>query len=138
MTWRFARSMRYQMKMQHISLRHWESYVLFVPRKDSRAIPALSKEDVDFLNVQGKPDVWNASAGGLNILRTKLLATRILTSGLFKDEERFLPALFATADGASTVNDNGEDMMKRVLASVNLEDDTHSLAPLFKLYFGPG
>lgn len=112
---------------------YFAKLMLFAPQK--KVGPGLSKSDVEFLNVQGKPDVWNQSAGGLNVLRTKVLAMKLLSSGLFNDRERFLPALFASADTASTLSDSGEDLLKRVLPSVDLEDDS-ILDSLFNVYFG--
>ena len=61
--------------------------------------PGLSKDDFYFLQMYGKKDVWKpASTGGLNLVETKVLACKFLASGAFLDSERFLPALFASAD----------------------------------------
>lgn len=111
-------------------------FILFAPQKGTATTgPGLATSDYSFLTLQGKDDVWNAAAGGLNLLRTKTLAARLLASGLFKDSERFLPALFASADPASTVSDVGDDMMKRVLPAMDLEDSS-LIRQLFDLYFG--
>ena len=110
--------------------------ILFTPQKgENPRCPGLTQEDYAFLTVQGKPDVWNPAGGGLNLLRTKILAAKLLASGLFNDNERFQPALFASADSASTVSDVGDDMMKRVLPSIDLEEE-HLIKQLYDLYFG--
>ncbi|QIX00250.1 hypothetical protein AMS68_005767 [Peltaster fructicola] len=109
--------------------------VLYTPQRTT--CPGLSRDDCAFFSVQDKPDVWSPSNGGLNILRTKILAVRLLASGLFKDSERFLPALYASADSASTVSDLGDDLMKRTLPTIDLED-TAVLDTLFASYFGQG
>lgn len=113
-------------------------FILFSPQKAGTSLcPGLTPDDYSFVTVQGKPDAWNPSQGGLNLLRTKALAARLLASGLFNEHERFLPALFATADTASTVSDVGDDMMKRSRPAIDLEDEA-LVQKLFTLYFGDG
>lgn len=97
--------------------------------------PGLTADDYSFLMLQGKDDVFVPAKGGLNLLRTKMFAAKFLTSGLFTDEERFLPALFASADPASTISDVGDDSLKRALPSIDLEDD-FLIKRLYDLYFG--
>lgn len=110
--------------------------LLFTPQKGTNpTCPGLTPEEYGFLSLQGKEDVWNPAAGGLNLLRTKILAAKLLATGLFNDEERFLPALFASADPASNIDDVGDDMMKRALPSTDLEEET-LIARLYDLYFG--
>ena len=110
--------------------------LLFTPVKGEHPnCPGLTQEDHAFINLQDKGDVWNPAAGGLNLLRTKVFAAKLLASGLFTDNERFLPALFASADTASTISDVGADMIKRALPSVDLEDEDH-VKRFFDLYFG--
>ena len=111
-------------------------FLLFTPQKTtSQTCPGLTPEEYTFFTVQGKPGVWDHAQGGMNLLRTKVLAAKLLASGLFKDEERFLPALFASADTASTISDVGDDMMKRTLPATDLEDEK-LVHDLFTLYFG--
>jgi len=113
-------------------------FILFTPQKGTKTTcPGLTPDDCTFIDLQGKEDLWNPAAGGLNLLRTKALAARLLASGLFNDRERFLPALIASADAASTISDVGDDMMKRVLPATDLEDES-LLTQLFKMYFGEG
>ena len=110
--------------------------LLFTPQKGTTpSCPGLTTDDYTFLTLQGQPDVWNPAAGGLNLLRTKVLAAKLLASGLFNDGERFVPALFASADPASSISDVGDDMLKRALPATDLEDD-HLLKNFFDLYFG--
>ena len=85
--------------------------------------------------MQNKDDLWTPSAGGLNLIRTKTLAARLLSSGLFNDHERFLPALYASADSASTISDVGDDILKRVMPVTDLEDE-QLVRTFFSMYFG--
>jgi len=111
-------------------------FLLFVPQKGTaQACPALTKEDYAFFTLQGKPEIWDPSTGGLNLSRTKISMAKLMASGLFTDKERFLPALFASADPASTISDVGDDMMKRALPAIDLEDDT-LIKHLLDLYIG--
>ncbi|KAK3116574.1 proteasome component M29 [Teratosphaeriaceae sp. CCFEE 6253] len=111
-------------------------FILFTPQKGTTTTcPGLTAEDYAFVSLQGKENLWNAPAGGLNLLRTKALAARLLSSGLFNDSERFLPALFASADPASPISDVGDDMLKRALPATDL-DSEDLVTQLFKLYFG--
>lgn len=113
-------------------------FILFVPQKgQSVSCPGLSVEEYSFFKQQGKEGVWDPAAGGLNLQRTKTLAARLLASGLFNDKERFLPALFASADPVSSISDVGDDMLKRALPATDLEDEL-LVKNLFDLYFGEG
>ncbi|KAI4699729.1 hypothetical protein J4E81_004757 [Alternaria sp. BMP 2799] len=98
--------------------------------------PGLSVEDYKFLTLQGKPDAWDpTSDAGLNLTETKALVTRFMASGLFKEDEKFLPALFASADTNSRISEVGEDTLKRVMLSKDLEQP-EVVESLFELYFG--
>lgn len=98
--------------------------------------PGLSIEDYKFLTLQGKPDAWDPSAdAGLNLTEAKALVTRFLASGMFSEEEKFLPALFASADTNSRISDVGEDTLKRVSVSKDFEDPK-LVKTLLTLYFG--
>ena len=110
--------------------------LLFFPQKnDNTTCPGLTEYEYSFLMLHGKEDIWSPAPGGLNLLRTKILAAKFLASGLFNDNERFLPALYASADAASTISDVGDDMMKRALPATDLEDEV-LIKRLYDLYFG--
>lgn len=114
-------------------------FLLFTPQKNSNAsttCPGLTSDEYSFFIVQGR-DEWTPAAGGLNLLQTKALTARLLASGLFDDGERFLPALFASADPASSISDVGDDMLKRALPATDLEDE-NLIKSLYDLYFGHG
>ncbi|KAF2206430.1 hypothetical protein CERZMDRAFT_53141 [Cercospora zeae-maydis SCOH1-5] len=119
---------------------HLGKLILFTPQKTAAnslaTCPGLTIEDYAFLNVNGK-DEWNPSAGGLNLLQTKTLASKLLASGLFNDTDRFLPALFASADPASSISDVADDILKRALPATDLEDES-LINTLYDLYFGKG
>jgi len=98
--------------------------------------PGLSSEEYNFLTLQGRPDAWEpGSDAGLNLTEAKALVARFVASGLFNDNERFLPALFASADTNSRISEVGEDTFKRVLLSMDLEQSS-VIETLFELYFG--
>lgn len=85
--------------------------------------PGLSVEDYQFLTQQGKAEVWDPTKeSGLNLTETKVTVAKLLASGIFKDEERFLPAVFASADTNSRIAETGDDILKRATQSINLED----------------
>lgn len=97
----------------------------------------LSTEDYDFLHMYGK-DPWIPSQpGGVNIIETKVAAAKFLASGAFLDAERFLPALYASADPNSRIADIGDDVLKRAIPAVSLEDGD-LVARLFEVYLGRG
>lgn len=98
--------------------------------------PGLSAQEYNFLTLQGKPDAWDPSAdAGLNLTESKALVTRFLASGMFSDDEKFLPALFASADTNSRIYEVGDDVLKRVILSKDLED-RKLVETLLELYFG--
>lgn len=104
--------------------------------ESSARCPGLSAEEYKFLTLQGKPDAWDPSAdAGLNLTEAKALVTRLLASGMFTDDEKFLPALFASADTNSRIYEVGEDVLKRVALSKDLEDAS-LVETLLNLYFG--
>jgi proteasome component ECM29 len=102
----------------------------------STRCPGLSVEEYKFLTLQGKPDAWDPSAdAGLNLTEAKALVTRFLASGMFIEEEKFLPALYASADTNSRISEVGEDVLKRVIQAKDVED-RGLVQTLFGLYFG--
>lgn len=114
--------------------KHMGKLFLFTPQKGTSPMcPGLTAEEYQFLILNGKECVWNPAAGGLNLLRTKVLAARLLASGIFTEKERFLPALFASADPSSSISDVADDIMKRCISSVDLEDQSliHELHSLY-------
>lgn len=103
---------------------------------DAAARPGLSARDYRILTVQGKQDAWNTAAGsGLSLTETKIKAMRFAASGAFTDDERFFPALFASADSNSRLSELGEDVLKRAVASIDLEDAA-VVDQLYTIYLG--
>ncbi|KAL8857082.1 MAG: hypothetical protein Q9178_006374 [Gyalolechia marmorata] len=110
--------------------------ILFSPNPPSKRLPGLTTEECSFLQLYDKNDTWLPGIdGGMNIVDTKVVAVRFLASGAFTDTERFLPAFFASSDTNSRLSDIGDDMMKRAISAVSLEDDL-VLAQLFRIYLG--
>ncbi|EDU41831.1 major component of the proteasome [Pyrenophora tritici-repentis] len=98
--------------------------------------PGLSPDDYKFLTLQGKPDAWDPTAdAGLSLTESKALVARFVASGLFNQDEKFLPALFASADTNSRISEVGEDTLKRVMLSKDLEQ-SEAVEALLGLYFG--
>jgi proteasome component ECM29 len=98
--------------------------------------PGLSVEEYKFVTQQGRPDAWDPSSdAGLNLVESKALVVRFLASGMFNDDEKFFPALFATADTNSRISEVGENTLKRVMLSQDLED-ANLVETLLELYFG--
>ncbi|KAK8197641.1 proteasome stabiliser-domain-containing protein [Phyllosticta capitalensis] len=98
--------------------------------------PGISSEEYQFLSLQGSPGVWDPSAeGGMNLAEAKVMASKFLASGLFTDEERFFPAVYASADSNSRISDIGDDMLKRTLPNTDLEDPA-IVRQLYAIYFG--
>ena len=98
--------------------------------------PGLSKEDCSFLQLYGKKETWTpGTEGGLSLVETKVVASRFLASGAFLDTERFLPALFASADPNSRISDIGDDILKRATSAVSLEDAA-LVKQLYEIYLG--
>ena len=111
--------------------------ILFVkPQAGIKRCPGLSEEDCKFLQLYGKDDVWMSSAsGGLNLVETKIAAAKFLMSGAFVDLERFIPALFTSADSNSRISEIGDDILKRTSPNVSLED-RDLVIRLFSIYLG--
>lgn len=116
--------------------------LLSVVRQDTTAAgssprsPGLSAEEYKFLTLYGNPEAWDPSKNsGLNLMETKALVMRLLASGMFNDEEKFMPALFASADTNSRVSEVGDDILKRVMLGKDLEDPK-LVVGLLELYFG--
>ena len=110
--------------------------VLFVPSQSRQRLPGLDAEAYSFLQLYDRKDTWQPGvAGGLALVETKVVAIKFLASGAFTDTERFFPALFASSDPNSRLSDIGDDMMKRAVSAVSLEDDK-ILNQLFQIYLG--
>ncbi|KAG9230448.1 proteasome stabiliser-domain-containing protein [Amylocarpus encephaloides] len=95
--------------------------------------PGLSVQEYEFLTLNGKQETWDSAAEeGLNLTQTKLGVLVFLASGAFTDDERFLPALFASGDTNSRISGAGEDMLKRSTMSL---EDPEMIGGLLKTYF---
>ncbi|MCJ1471847.1 proteasome component M29 [Lambiella insularis] len=108
----------------------------------SKGCPALTAEDCDFLQLYGKNELWtsgapSSSSNGMNLTEAKIVSAKFLSSGAFVETERFLPALFASADSNSRLADIGDDMLKRATPAISL-DDRVLLQKLLTIYLGTG
>ncbi|KAL9007007.1 MAG: hypothetical protein Q9188_000295 [Gyalolechia gomerana] len=110
--------------------------ILFAPHLSDKRLPGLDAEEYSFLQLYDRKDTWQpGEAGGMNLVETKVVAVKFLASGAFTDTERFLPALFASSDPNSRLADIGDDILKRAILAVSLEDE-EVLNQLFRLYLG--
>ena len=110
--------------------------LLTVKMRDPAQLPALSKEDAQFLNLYGKETTWEMDTGdGISLPSTKYIAARFLASGAFVDSERYLPALIMSVDPNYKISEIGEDILKRAVSAISLEDET-ILKSLLTLYLG--
>lgn len=95
----------------------------------------ISAAEFDFLTLGGKKETFSPFSVLADIKKAVL---KFLASGAFTDRERFFPCLVATSDTNSVVAEPAEDVFKRALPSVSL-DDEGVVTELYKLYFGdPG
>ncbi|KAK6586494.1 hypothetical protein PZA11_001551 [Diplocarpon coronariae] len=95
--------------------------------------PGLSVAEYEFLTLNGKLETWDSSFDeGLNLSQTKITALAFLSSGAFTDDERFLPALFASGDSNSRISSVGDDLLKR--STISLED-SDTIGELLQTYF---
>jgi proteasome component ECM29 len=95
--------------------------------------PGLTVQEYEFLTLNGKQEAWDpVSDEGLNLTQTKIVVLAFLSSGAFTDEERFLPALFASGDANSRISSIAEDLLKR--STISLEDPDR-ISNLLEVYF---
>lgn len=104
------------------------------PVKDNQC-PGLNNGDVEFLNLFGKKGVWDPGRNGLNLTETKVRALKFIASGAFIDLQRFQPALLASADYNSRISEIADDILKRTLPAISLEDKA-LVKSLLELYLG--
>ena len=111
--------------------------ILFGLRKaGATRCPGLTTEDCRFLQLYGKKETWTPNVlGGLSLVETKVVAAKFLASGAFLDTERFLPALFASADPNSRLSDIGDDILKRATSAISFEDPV-IVQQLYEIYLG--
>ena len=94
--------------------------------------PGISEAEFDFLTLGGKKETFSPFAVLTDIKKAVL---KFLASGAFADHERLFPSLVAASDTNSAVAGPAEDVFKRSLPSVSL-DDGEIVRELYQLYFG--
>ncbi|PWW76166.1 ARM repeat-containing protein [Tuber magnatum] len=94
--------------------------------------PGISAAEFDFLTLGGKQETFSPFAALTDIKKAML---KFLASGAFTDRERFFPCLVGASDTNSAVAEPAEDVFKRSLPSVSL-DDEGIVRELYQLYFG--
>ncbi|KAH7364484.1 proteasome stabiliser-domain-containing protein [Rhexocercosporidium sp. MPI-PUGE-AT-0058] len=109
--------------------------LLSVVRSSASGItcPGLTVPEYEFLTLNGKQEAWDPSSDeGLNLTQTKIVVLAFLSSGAFTDDERFLPALFASGDSNSRISGVGDDLLKRSTMSL---EDPKTIESLLQIYF---
>ncbi|RKF58649.1 Proteasome component ECM29 [Golovinomyces cichoracearum] len=97
------------------------------------ACPSLTRAEYEFLTLNENQQTWDPNCDrGLNLTSTKIAALNFVSCGAFTDEERFLPALFATGDNDSRISSMGDDLLKRSTMSL---EDPNLISYLVNLYF---
>lgn len=82
--------------------------------------PGLSKEDVEFLSVGGKKEIFS---GQMTLPKARAAVMKFVTSGAFDDRERLSVALPATSEAETAIAGPAQDVMKRSLGAVSLDDE---------------
>lgn len=103
------------------------------PKAAGVTCPGLTVIEYEFLTLNGKDEAWDPSSEeGLNLTQTKIVVLAFLASGAFTDDERFLPALFASGDSNSRISSAGDDLLKR--STISLEEPV-MVGNLMQIYF---
>ena len=104
---------------------------------ENRVAPAgLSESDLEFISMHSGTTIWRTGTEkGLSLVETKVAVARFIASGAFTDEERFLPSLFASTDSDTDVSVVGNEVLKRIISSIDLEDGA-LVVRLYDLYLG--
>lgn len=102
------------------------------PQTQRLSCPGLSPDDFEFLTLGNKKETFTPFSVLADIKKSTL---KFLASGAFADRERFFPTLIAASDSNSAVSSPAEDIFKRSLPSISLDDDA-VVSELYTLYFG--
>lgn len=98
------------------------------------ASPGLSSTDLDFLTMKGEVNTWDpASDIGLSLSAAKGKVLSFLSSGAFRDGERFLPALLASSDGNSSISEQGDQILKYSVSKASI-DNAEIIDRLYSMY----
>jgi proteasome component ECM29 len=82
----------------------------------------LDDDDTAFLTRGSDKDTWSAAPPyGLSLPEIRLKIMDLLASGAFTDQERFLPAIFASGHSDPRISSAGEELLKR--STVSKEDE---------------
>ena len=103
--------------------------MLYKSARSNVSYAGLSREEYDFLSVHGREGVWNASS----LANAKFACVRLIASGALKDTERLMPALLASADSNTRVAEMAEDVLKRCIPEIDINDES-LIKQLFALY----
>lgn len=88
--------------------------------RDEKTSPGLSATEVEFLTMGGKKETFTPSSVLADI---KVAVLKFIASGAFTDRERYFPTLVASTDTNSAVAEPADDIFKRSMPTVSLEDE---------------
>ncbi|KAL5597017.1 hypothetical protein BROUX41_006313 [Berkeleyomyces rouxiae] len=88
-----------------------------VSQEKVKVLNSMQLSDLEFLQ-PWNPDMEQPYH---NISQTKTRAMSLLGSGIFTDQEKFLPALYASSNMDSNVSSIGSDVIKKL--NINMEDE---------------
>ncbi|KAF1815565.1 ARM repeat-containing protein [Eremomyces bilateralis CBS 781.70] len=96
--------------------------MLFLPGDNPQ--PGIKKSDQEFFMVSPQKKLWNPIIpGGLYVVKCKQKVLWFLSSRVFAENPtRILAYLYAAADGNSALSETAKDLIKREIASADLED----------------
>ncbi|KAI1159794.1 proteasome component ECM29 [Nemania serpens] len=93
-----------------------------LPAKLAASPSGLTKEDVSFLRNKD-PKSWKPNTpNSISLPECKTKAAGFLASSAFKDDERYLPIIYAAGSADSRISSIADDVLKR--ASVDLENES--------------
>ncbi|KAJ2904738.1 uncharacterized protein MKZ38_007356 [Zalerion maritima] len=102
-------------------LASWFSKLMILKPSGETPSEGVSKDDYDFLTRNRGAEAWNIDSPiGLALPPTRVLVINFLTSGAFKDDEKFIPAIWAAGSQDSRVASAAEAMLKR--SGLSMED----------------
>lgn len=106
----------------------WLGRLFLLTAAEGKRSHGLSESEVTFLTL-GKPaETWNLSSPeALDLPATRIRAVKLLESGAFTDEERFLSAVYAASSNDYRVYSVGEALVMRNKASLEDEGRVKSL-----------
>ena len=116
-------------------LANWFGKLMVLKPSQINQSEEIDQDDYTFLTKSRGPETWNQdSPGGLALPGIRVLAVKLLASAAFRDDEKFIPAIWAAGSQDARVSSVAEGILRRT--NLSLEDkllvyrlwETHSVA----------